>query len=87
MRCGSATNERSVAAGLPRTKLRFKGRVLSCATNILVATRQNRRFVQAALKSCGSLEEHRDLETCPTFTSLNAELVACRTSTTRNEAA
>src|SRR5215469_11049088 len=71
----------SAAAGLLRTTLRFKDRFLPCATNTLVNTRQGRRFAQAALRLCGSLEQRRDLGTCPTFISLNAELVACRTST------
>jgi hypothetical protein len=41
---------------------------------------QGRRFAQAALKSCGSLEQRLDLGTCPTFISSNAEIAACRTS-------
>ena|SRR5262252_3594524 len=58
-----------------------RGRFLPCATNTPVNTRQGRRIAQAALNLCGSLEQPRDLGTCPTFISLNAELVACRTST------
>jgi hypothetical protein len=46
-----------------------KDRSLSCATNTLVNPCQGRRFAQAALKSCGSLEQPRDLGTCPTFMS------------------
>src|SRR5215469_787980 len=75
----------SAAAGLLRTTLRFKDRFLPCATNTLVNTRQGRRFAQAALKLCGSLEQRRDLGACPTFISLNVELVACRTSTKRTK--
>jgi hypothetical protein len=56
---------------------------LPCATNTLLNSCQGRRFAQAALKLCGSLEQRRDLGTCPTFTSLNAELVACHTSSQR----
>ena len=55
--------------------------VLPCVTNPLVNARPGRRIAQAALNLCGSLEQPRDLGTCPTFISLNAELVACRTST------
>src|SRR5215469_17892136 len=72
---------RAAAAGLLRTTLRFKNRFLSCVTNRLVNTRAGRRIAQAALNLCGSLEQRRDLGTCPTFISLNAKLVACRTST------
>jgi hypothetical protein len=61
----------------------FKDRFLPCATNTLVKIRQGRRFAQAALKLCGSLERHRDLTTYPTFISLNVESVACSTSKTR----
>jgi hypothetical protein len=50
------------------------------ATNNLINTSQDRYFAQAAVELCGSLEQRRDLGTCPTLTSLNAELVACRTS-------
>ena len=39
-----------------RATLRFKDRVLPCATNTLLNTCQGRRFAQAAIKSCGSLE-------------------------------
>jgi hypothetical protein len=46
---------------------------------------QGRRFAQAALKLCGSLEQRCDLGACPTFISLNVELVACRTSTRRTK--
>jgi ERF superfamily len=65
-----------------RATLRFKDRFLPCAPNTLVNTRQGRRFAQAARKLCGSLR-YRDLATCPTFISLNAELVACRASRQR----
>jgi len=34
----------------------FKNRFLPCATNNLKKIRQGRRFAQAALKLCGSLE-------------------------------
>jgi hypothetical protein len=61
--------------------LRFKDRFLPCTTNTLVNSRQGRRVAQAALNLCHSLEQRRDLGICPTFISLNAELVACRTST------
>jgi len=61
--------------------LRFKDRFLPCVTNTLVTTRQGRRFAQAALKLCGSLEQRRDLGICPTFIFLNADIVVCRTST------
>jgi hypothetical protein len=72
------------AAALPsRATLRLKDRFLTCATNTLLNPCQGRRFAQAALKLCGSLEQRRDLGTCPTFTSLTAELVACRTSRQR----
>ena len=56
-------------------------RFLPCATNTLVNTRQGRRIAQAALNLCRWLEQHHDLGTCLTFISLNAKLVACRTST------
>jgi hypothetical protein len=59
------------------------GPLLLCVTNTLVDTRHDRRFAQAARNLCGSLEQRRDLATCPTFILLNAELVACRTSTPR----
>src|SRR6516164_2803683 len=55
---------------------------LPCVTNPPVNTRPGRRFAQAALKSCGSVG-YRDQATCPTFISLNAELVGCRTSRQR----
>jgi hypothetical protein len=58
---------------------------LPCATNTLVNTRQGRRFAQAALKLCGWLGQRRDLGACPTFLSLNVELVACRTLTSRTK--
>ena len=58
----------------------FKDRFLRCATNILVNTRQGRRVAQAALELCRLLER-RDLVTFISSMSLNAELVACRTST------
>jgi hypothetical protein len=61
----------------------FRDRFLPCATNTLVKIHQGRRFAQAALKLCGSLEQRRDLENCPTFMSSNAELVACCTSMRR----
>ena len=57
-----------------------RGRFLSCPTNSLINARQHGRIAQPAVISCGSLG-YRDLATCPTFISLNAELVACRTST------
>ena len=60
--------------------LRFKDRCPPCATNILVNTRQGRRIAQAALELCGS-SERRDFVTFISSMSLNAELVACRTST------
>jgi hypothetical protein len=47
--------------------------------NILVYTRQGRRVAQAALELCGS-SERRDFATFISSMSLNAELVACRTS-------
>jgi len=65
-----------------RTTLRIQG-PLPCVTTTLVETRQGCRFAQAALKLCVSLEQRRDLETCPTFMSLNAALVACCTSMRR----
>src|SRR6516225_10870058 len=68
-------------AGLLRTTLRFKNRFLPCVANPLVNTRPGRRIAQAALNLCRSLEQRRDLGTCPTFISLSAELVGCRTST------
>ena len=72
----------AAAAGLLRIALRFKNRFLSCVTNRLGKnTRAGRRNARAALNLCGSLEQRRDLGTCPTFISLNAKLVACRTST------
>jgi hypothetical protein len=57
----------------------LSGRV-PCATNILAITRQGRRVAQAALELCVSLER-RDFVTFISSMSLNAELVACRTST------
>ena len=54
--------------------LRLRTALLLCATNT-----QSRR-AQAALKLCGSLEQRRDLATCPAFTPLNVDLVTCRTS-------
>jgi hypothetical protein len=53
--------------------------------NTLVNISQGRRFAQAALNLCGSLEQRRDLGTCPTFISSNAEIAACRTSTRRTK--
>jgi len=46
-------------------------------------TRQVPRFAQAAVKSCGSLEQHLDLAICLILVPSNAELVACRTSRER----
>src|SRR3974377_1355940 len=63
-----------------RGTFRFKDRCLPCATNILVITHQGRRVAQVALELWRSLER-RDLRTFISITSLNAELVACRTST------
>ena len=78
------TDALAPAAALPsRATLRLKDRFLTCATNTLLNPCQGRRFAQAALKLCGSLEQRRDLGTCPTFMSLTAELVACRTSRQR----
>src|SRR5262249_50511047 len=54
-----------------------------CPTNTLINARPSRRFAQAALEPCSSLEQHRDLATCPTFIPLNAELVVCHTSRQR----
>ena len=51
-----------------------------CATNSQINTRQGCRFAQAALELCGS-PERRDSATFISSMSLNAELVACRTST------
>ena len=59
-----------------------QGPLCPCVTNPLINTRQSHRFAQPALKSCGSLG-YRDLATYPTFISLNAELVECRTSRQR----
>jgi hypothetical protein len=53
---------------------------LPWATYTLLNTHHGRRLAQAALKLCGSLEQRRDLRTCPTFLPLNAEFVVCRTS-------
>jgi hypothetical protein len=61
----------------------FKDRYLPCATNILLNTCQGRRFAQAVLKSCSSLEQRRDLGTCPTLISLNVRLAACLASNQR----
>jgi hypothetical protein len=58
---------------------RLSGRV-PCATNVLAITRQGRRVAQAAFESCASLAR-RDFVTFISSMSLNAELVACRTST------
>jgi len=66
-----------------RTTLRLKDRSLPCATNTLLNLCQGRRFAQTALELGGSLEHRRDLETYPTFMSLTAGLVACRTSSQR----
>jgi hypothetical protein len=60
--------------------LRFKDRCPPCATNILVITRRGRRVAQAALELCGS-SERLGLMTLISSMSLNAERVACRTST------
>src|SRR5215470_2828641 len=60
--------------------MRFKDRFLPCVTNPLVNTRPGRPFAQAARSLCDSLEQRRDLGTCLSFISLNAELVASRTS-------
>jgi hypothetical protein len=57
-----------------------QGPLCSCAANTLVNTRQMPRFAQAAAKSCGS---RLDLPTCLALVPLNAELVACLTSTKR----
>ena len=54
-----------------------RGCFLPCATNTLANTRQGYRIAQAALNLCGSLEQRRDLATCPSFTLLNGELAAC----------
>jgi hypothetical protein len=59
--------------------LLFKDRCPPCPTN---TPRQNRHLAQAALELCGS-PEHRDLVTFISSMSLNAELVACRTSSLR----
>jgi hypothetical protein len=80
---GGATDALALPPVCFRATLRFKDRFLPCPTNTLVNTRQRRRFAQAALKLCGSLEQRRDLGTCPTFIPLNAELVACCTSRQR----
>jgi hypothetical protein len=77
---GGVTDALALPPVCLRATLRFKDRFLPCPTNTLLNTRQRRRFAQAALKLCGSLEQRRDLGTCPTFIPLNAELVACRTS-------
>ena len=83
-RTATAPQVRSPAVCL-RDHMRFKDRYLPCATNALVKIRQGRRFARAAPRLCGSLEQRRDLGTCPTFISLNAALVACRTSTRRTK--
>jgi hypothetical protein len=72
---GGATDALALPPVCFRATLRFKDRFLP--------TRQRRRFAQAALELCGSLEQRRDLGTCPTFIPLNAELVACCTSRQR----
>jgi hypothetical protein len=77
---GAATDalaHRRLSAFAPHRGL--KDRFLPCTTNTLVKPRHGPRFAQAALKLCGTLEQHRDLGTCPMFMSLNAELVACCT--------
>ena len=61
----------------------FKDRYVPCATNILLNTCQGRRFAQAVLKPCGSLEQRRDLGTRPTLISLNVRLAACLASSQR----
>jgi hypothetical protein len=66
-----------------RATLRVRTACLPCVTSTLLNTRQRCRFAQAALKSCGSLEQRRDSGTCPTFISLNAKLVACQKSRQR----
>src|ERR1700757_4851810 len=62
-----------------QARCRGQSRLKDPCTNAPVNARQGRRFAQTALKQCGSLEQRRDLATCPTFIPLNAELVACRT--------
>jgi hypothetical protein len=69
-----------IDAGPLRITSSFKDRSLLCAMNTPLNISQGRRFAQAALKSCGSLEQRLDLGTCPTFISSNAEIAACRTS-------
>jgi len=66
-----------------RATLRLKDRSLPCATNTLLNLCQGRRFAQAALELCGSLEQRRDLGNCPTSMSLTAGRVAYRTSSQR----
>jgi hypothetical protein len=73
---GSATD----AAALPSRHIAAQGPLCLWATHTLINTRQGRCFAQAAVKLCGLLEQRRDLGTCPTLTSLNAALVACRAS-------
>jgi hypothetical protein len=73
---GSATD----AAALPSRHIAAQGPLCLWATHTLINTRQGRCFAQAAVKLCGLLEQRRDLGTCPTLTSLNAELVARRPS-------
>ena len=60
-----------------------QGGLCPCATNNQIKTRQGCRVAQAALGSCGSFEQRRDLRGYPTFISLNAEVVVCRTSRQR----
>src|SRR5262249_15299683 len=59
----------------------FKNRFLPCVTNPLLNTSPGRRIAQDARRICDSLEKRRDLGACLSFISLNAELVASRTST------
>jgi hypothetical protein len=75
---GQAAVPRMPAGALRATLA--QGPVCLWATNTLINTRQGRCFARAAVKLCGLLEQRRDLGTCPTLTSLNAELVACRAS-------
>ena len=64
---GGATDALALPPVCFRATLRFKDRFLPCPTNTLVNTRQRRRFAQAALKLCGSLEQRRDLGNLPDF--------------------
>jgi len=68
------------AAALLLRHIAAQGPPCLWATKNLINTRQGRYFAQAAVRLCGSLDQRRDSGTCPTLTSLNAELVACRTS-------